>query len=67
MVRPLKTALLFLFVHSLLSQCLLHLYPTHLTDLPTYLPQALAGDCSYQRGSGWRAPLLVSLATHEPT
>ena len=37
MVRPLKTAVLLLSVHSLLDQCLLHLPPTHIPDLPTHL------------------------------
>ena len=40
MVSPLKTAVLLLSVHPLPNRCLLHLHPTHLTDLPTYLPQA---------------------------
>ena len=57
----LKMAVLLLCVHPLLDQCLLHLYPTHMTDFPTYLPQAPATDeCSYQWGSEGRAPLLVS-------
>ena len=38
MVGPLKVAVLLLSVHPLLDQCLLYLYPTHMTDLPTYLP-----------------------------
>ena len=67
MVRPLKIALLLLSVHPLPDQCLLHLYSTHWTDLPTYLPQASASDCSYQKGSEGRVPLLVSLVTNEPT
>ena len=67
MVRPLKVAVLLLSVHPLPNQCLLLLYLTHLTHLPTYLPQAPAGDCSYQRGREGRAPLLVSLVTNEPT
>ena len=58
---PLKMAVLLLSVHPLLDQCLLHLYPTHMTDFPTYLPQAPATDeCSYQWGSEGRAPQLVS-------
>ena len=32
--------LLSVFVHSLPDQCLLHLQPMNMTDLPTYLPQA---------------------------
>ena len=67
MVRPLKMAVLLLSVPPLLDQCLLHLHPTHRTHLPTYSPQAPAGDCSYQRGSEGRAPLLVSLVTDEST
>ena len=44
MVRPPKMALreqaiLLFSVHSLLDQGLLHLHPTYLTDLFTYLPQ----------------------------
>ena len=46
MVRPLKIAVLLLSVSPLFNQCLLHLYPTHLTDLPTWLPHAPANDCS---------------------
>ena len=38
----------------------------HTTDLPFCLPQAPDGDCSYQRDSEGRAPLLVSLVTNEP-
>ena len=39
MVRPLKMAVLLLSVHLLPDECQLHLYPTHMTDLPMYLPQ----------------------------
>ena len=46
LVRSLKTAVLLLSLHPLPDQCLLHLHPTHLTDLLTYLPQAPAGDFS---------------------
>ena len=67
MHRPLKMAALLLSVHPLPDQCPLHLYSTHSTDLPTYLPQAPASDCSFQRGGEGRAPLLVSLVTNEPT
>ena len=45
------------------SERLLHLHPAHQTDLPTYLPKALASDCSCQRGGERCAPLLVSLVT----
>ena len=38
MIKPLKMAILLLSVHPLLNQCLLHLHPTYMTDLPTYLP-----------------------------
>ena len=38
--------------HLLLDQCLLHLYPTHMTELPTYLSQAPANDCSQQLMKG---------------
>ena len=44
-VRP-KIAVLLLSVHPLLDQGLLHLHPTHLTDLPTYLSQAPYNDWS---------------------
>ena len=67
MVRLLKMAVLLFSVHPLLHQSLLHLHPMHVTDLPTYLPQAPAGDCSYQKGGEGRALLLVSLVTNEPT
>ena len=59
-------ALLF-SVHPLPDKCLLHLKPSQMTDLPGKLPQAPAGDCSYQRCGEGRAPLLVSLVTNEPT
>ena len=36
MIRPPKMAILLLSVHPLLDQCLLHLHPTHLTELPKY-------------------------------
>ena len=36
----LKMAILLLSEHRLLDQCPPHLYPTHLTDILTYLPQA---------------------------
>lgn len=32
-IRPPKMAILLLSVHPLLNQCLLHLHPTHLTEL----------------------------------
>ena len=67
MVRPLKMAVLLLYVHPLPDQCLLHLYLTHLTDLLTYLFQAPASDCSYQSGGEGRASLLLSLVINEPT
>ena len=40
MVRPLKIAFLLLSVPPQLDQCLLHLYPLHMNDLPTYPAQA---------------------------
>lgn len=64
-VRLLKTTVFLFSVHPLLDQGLLHLYPTHRTDLPTYLPQSLASDRSYQRGNEGRVPLLVSLVTNK--
>ena len=48
MIRPLKVVVLLLSVPCLPDQCLLHQLPTHMTGLLTYLPQAPAGDCSYQ-------------------
>ena len=66
MVRPLKTVVLLLSVHPR-SPVPASPTPTRKTDLPTYLPQAPLKDCSYQRGSEGRAPLLVSLETDEPT
>ena len=65
MIRPLKMAALLLSAYPLLDQSLLHFYPTHLTDLPSYLPQTAARDCSSWGGEG-RVPLLVSLVTNEP-
>ena len=60
-------AVLLPSVYSLLTQYLLHLHPTHMTDLPTYLPQAPAtNERSYQWGSEGQAPLLVSLVANEP-
>ena len=50
MVRPLRMAVLLLSAHTLPNQCLLHSYLMPMTDLPTYLPRAPAGDCFYQRG-----------------
>ena len=52
MVTALKIADLLLFVHPKPDQCLFHLHPTRMTDLCTYLLQAPACDCSYQRGVG---------------
>ena len=65
MARPLAMAILLLFVHPLLDLVLLHLHPAHRTDLPSYLPQTAARDCSSWGGEG-RVPLLVSLVTNEP-
>jgi len=60
-------AVLLLSVHLLLDQSLLHLHPTHLTDIPTYVLQAPASECSYQRGGEGHAPLLVSMVTNKPS
>ena len=71
-------AVLLLLVYPLLSQYLLHLHPTHMTDLPTYLPlpqlvivltfrSERLHLIAYQSGGEGRAPLLVSLVTDEPT
>lgn len=47
-------------VHALPDQCcLLHLHHIHLTDLPTYLPQALAINFLIKE-------LVVSQVTSEP-
>ena len=78
MIRPPKMAVLLLSVHPLLDQCLLHLHPTHMTDLATYLPRPELVIIlifrsehlhliTYQRSREGRAPLLVSLVTDEPT
>ena len=48
-VRPFKMAALLLSVHSLSNQYLLHLYPTHVTNLPTCLPQAPASESLAKR------------------
>ena len=48
-VRLPKMAILLLSAHPLLYQCLLHLHPTHMTDLRTYFSQAPASDSSCQR------------------
>ena len=66
MVRALKRTIL-LSVYPSPDQCLLHLNPIYMTDLPLYLPEAPAGDCSYQRGGEGHASLLVSLVTSEST
>ena len=58
-LRPLKVAVLLLSVHPLHDQCLLHLNPMQLTDLPTHLLQAPAGAGSYQRSGEGRAPRLL--------
>ena len=42
------------------DQCLLHLWTTRNTDLPTYLPHAPASDCSHPRNSEGGSPLLVT-------
>ena len=67
MVRPLKMAVLLLSVHPLFDQHLLHLHPTHMTDLPMYLPLPQLVVVFNQRGGEGRAPRLVSLVTDEPT
>ena len=45
-VRSPSKVVLLLSVQPLLDQCLLKLHSTHITDFPTYLPQAPANDCS---------------------
>ena len=52
--HPERVAVLILLPHPppLPTQCLLLLHSTLITNLPVYLPQTPAGDCSYQRGSG---------------
>lgn len=64
MVRLLKMAVLLFSGHPWLNQCLFHLHPTHITDLPTYLAQLATAS---QRSGEGCAPLLVSLLTNEPT
>ena len=44
MIRPLNKVVLSFSVCFLPDQHLLHLNPKRMTDLPTYLPQAPAGD-----------------------
>ena len=61
MVRPLEMAILSLSVPPLLYQYLLHLHPTHRTDIPTHLLQDPAGD-AYQRGDETHASLLFTLS-----
>lgn len=80
MIRPSRMAIPLLSVCPLLNQCLPHLDPAHMTDLPIYIPPTPASGCSstrsepfhrdslaYQRGDERHAPLLVSLLTDEPT
>ena len=57
---------LFLSLHPLSDQCLLHLNLTHMTNFPMYRSQAPASDCSYLRGGEGSATLLISLVTNEP-
>ena len=66
-VSPLTMVVLLLSVHLLSKQCLLYPYSTHVADLPTYLSQAPASDCFYQRGDEGSAPLLVFLVTNKYT
>ena len=68
MVRPLRMVV-HLSVHALRDLYLLHLHPTHMSDLATYLlgtprPQLVI---AYQRGGEGHVPLLFSLVTNEPT
>ena len=67
MVRTVKMAVLLLSVHPLLDQCLLCLHPTHLTDLPAYLPQAQLVIVLIKGAVRAVPSLLVSLVTNEPT
>ena len=46
---------------------LLHPHPAPLTDLPAYLRQAPASDCSYQKAGEGACPLSVPLVINEPT
>ena len=57
---------LFLSLHPLSDQCLLHLNLTHMINFPMYRSQAPASDCSYLRGGEGSATLLISLVTNEP-
>ena len=63
-VSPLKMAVLLLSVHLLLNQCLFHLHPTQMTDLPTYCPSSQLV-IVLNKGDEGCAPLLVSLVTNE--
>ena len=67
MVRPLKMDVLFLSLHTLSDQCLLHLNLTHMTNFLMYRSQAPASGWSYLRGGKGSAILLISLLTNEPT
>ena len=72
-------AVLLLSAHPLLKDIgVLHLYPSHMTGLPTYLPppqlvivltldQTVSTGITNQRGDEGHPPLLVSLVTNEPT
>ena len=57
---------LFLSLHTLSDQCLLHLNLTHMTNFLMYRSQAPASDWSYLRGGKGSAILLISLLTNEP-
>ena len=59
-----QVAVVLLSVHLLLDQCLFHLYPMHMTELPIYFSQALASD-SLLKGQWGVCASLVSLVTDE--
>lgn len=58
MIRLPKMTVLLFSVHPLLSQSLPQVYPTHMTDPPTYLPQTQRNDLALDKNSplcikGW--------------
>lgn len=69
MFRPLNMIVLLLSVRPLPDQCLLHLYLTHKTDLPSTCPrpQLVIILIKGMGGGAGGAPQLVSLVTNEHT
>ena len=54
MIRLPKMTSLLLSEHSLLDQSLPQVHPTHMTDPPTYLPQAQRNDLALDKNSPLR-------------